>query len=224
MNEKVCVLIPCYRERERIAGVVKDCLAQLPTVVVVDDGSGDGTAEAAREAGAEVIVHEVNQGKGVALNTGYAWALAHGFDGVITLDGDGQHDPTEIPKFLEAARSSEAGIILGSRMNDVRDMPALRRWTNRTTSRWVSRLGRNDLKDSQSGYRLVKRKVLETVTVRSRRYDAEPEMLIKAGRAGFQVLEIPIATIYHTDGKSSINPILDTWRFVKLVLRCLLTR
>lgn len=224
MEEKVCALIPCYRERDRIAGVVKGCLRHVATVVVVDDGSGDGTGEAAREAGAEVVEHAVNQGKGVALNTGFKWALGHGFEGVITLDGDGQHDPEEIPKFVAAARESEAGIILGCRMNDVKDMPGIRRWTNRTTSRWVARLGHIDVKDSQSGYRLVKSEVLRKVEIRSRRYDAEPELLIKAGRAGFKVMEIPIATIYHRDGKSSINPFMDTIRFIKLVVRCLVTR
>ena len=118
----------------------------------------------------------------------------------------------------------DAGIIIGSRMNDVKDMPGIRRWTNRTTSRWVTRLSHNEIKDSQSGYRLVKSEVLKAVHVRSRRYDAEPELLIKAGRAGFKIREIPIATIYHPGGKSSINPLVDTIRFVKLVVRSLLTK
>ena len=224
MKLKACVLIPCYRERERIADVVKGCLRHVPTVLVVDDGSGDGTAEAARKAGAEVIVHGTNQGKGVALNTGFDWTLEHGFDAALCLDGDGQHDPDEIPKFLEAAEAPDVHIVLGSRMHDVADMPGIRQWSNRTTSKWVSRLGHNVILDSQSGYRLIKSEVLKAVHIRTGRYDAEPELLIKAGRAGFKVLEIPIATIYPADGKSSINPTLDTIRFVKLVIRCLLTR
>lgn len=224
MELKVCVLIPCYRERDRIGKVVKDCLRQAPTVLVVDDGSGDGTVEAARAAGAEVIVHEKNRGKGVALNTGFDWTLKNGFDAVITLDGDGQHDPDEIPKFLNAADDPDVHIVLGCRMDNVEDMPGIRQWSNRTTSKWVTRLSHNEIRDSQSGYRLIKSEVLRQVHVRSRRYDAEPELLIKAGRAGFRVVEIPIATIYHEDARSSINPVLDTIRFIKLIIRCLLKR
>lgn len=224
MKTKTCVLIPCYREHKRIAEVVKGCLGHLPTVLVVDDGSEDGTAEAARRAGAEVIVHPKNQGKGASLKTGFDWALKNGFEAVICLDGDGQHDPDEIPKFLEAARDADVHIVLGSRMGDVADMPGIRQWSNRTTSKWVTRLGHNVIRDSQSGFRLIKSEVLKTVHLRTRRHDADPELLIKAGRAGFKVLEIPITTIYHPDGKSSINPVLDTIRFIKLVIRCLLTK
>lgn len=219
---KTCVLIPCYHEAERIAEVVRKCRRHVPSVLVVDDGSGDKTAEVARQAGAQVLVHPVNQGKGVALNTGFDWAVANDFDAVITLDGDGQHDPAEIPRFLEAAADPHVHVVIGSRMTDVTTMPRIRRWTNRTTSRWVSRLGHIDVKDSQSGYRLIKTEVLRKVHVRSRRYDAESEILIKAGRAGFKVIEIPISTIY-LGGKSSIHPVLDTVRFIKLVLRSLLT-
>lgn len=154
----------------------------------------------------------------MALNTGYAYAVREGYDAVITLDGDAQHDPEEIPTFLEAAEATGAHIVLGCRMSDVTDMPPLRQWTNRTTSRFVSRLAGQDIRDSQTGYRLIRREVLKAVHCITRNYDAESELLIKAGRKGFRITEVPIATIYH-GGKSSIHPVLDTLRFIRLVLR-----
>jgi glycosyltransferase involved in cell wall biosynthesis len=214
----ILAVIPCFNEETRIADVVRRCLQHTDAALVVDDGSTDETAERAKAAGATVILHGRNRGKGVALNTGYAYAVRHGYDAVVTLDGDGQHDPDEIPKFLEAARSDGVHVVLGSRMTDVKDMPGLRRWTNRTTSRFVSRLSGQPMQDSQTGFRLIKRAVLEEVRCVTRNYEAESEILIKAGRRGFRIVEVPISTIYH-GGKSSINPVIDTLRFIRLVLR-----
>jgi len=215
---RTLAVIPCFNEETRIAEVVRRCSKYTDAVLVVDDGSTDETPERAKAAGAVVISHGHNRGKGVALNTGYAYAVRQGYDAVVTLDGDGQHDPDEIPKLIEAARSSEVHVVLGCRMADVKDMPGLRRWTNRTTSRFVSRLSGQRMRDSQTGFRLIRRAVLEAVHCASRNYEAESEILIKAGRKGFHIVEVPVATIYH-GGKSSIHPILDTLRFIRLVLR-----
>ena len=214
---KTLALIPCFNEEAAIADVVRGCLRHTDAVLVVDDGSSDDTALRARQAGAVVIRHPRNLGKGVALNAGYAYAVREGCDAVITLDGDGQHDPGEIPKFIEAAASSDVHIVLGCRMADVSEMPRIRRFTNRTTSRFVSWLSGQKIEDSQTGFRLIKREVLEAVRCTTRNYDAEPEILIKAGRKGFRIGEVPVATIYH-GGKSSINPVVDTWRFIRLVI------
>ena len=216
----VLALIPCYNEGGRIADVVRGCLEHVDAVLVVDDGSTDATADEARQAGAIVIAYEPNRGKGVALNLGYDYAVREGYDSVITLDGDGQHNPVEIPKFLEAAAPDDVHVVLGNRMSDVATMPKIRRFTNRTTSFFVSRLSGQKMRDSQTGYRLIKTAVLKAVRCTTRNYEAESEILIKAGRAGFHVTEVPIATIYH-GGKSSIHPLFDTLRFVRLVLRYL---
>ena len=213
---RTLALIPCYNEETAVADVVRGCLRHPDGALVVDDGSSDATASRARQAGAVVIRHPENRGKGVALNAGYDYAVREGYDAVITLDGDGQHDPSEIPKLLQAAAAPDVHIVLGCRMGDVEDMPAIRRWTNRTTSRFVSWLSGQEIRDSQTGFRLIKRDVLEAVRCVTRNYDAEPEILIKAGRKGFRVAEVPVATIYH-GGKSSIHPVLDTWRFIRLV-------
>jgi glycosyltransferase involved in cell wall biosynthesis len=215
---RILAVIPCFNEETRIADVVRRCLRHTDAVLVVDDGSTDETAAKAKGAGAVVISHVRNRGKGVALNTGYAYAVRRGYDAVVTLDGDGQHDPGEIPKFIEAAGSSGVHVVLGCRMTDVKDMPGIRRWTNRTTSRLVSRLSGQRMQDSQTGFRLIKCAVLEAVRCVTRNYEAESEILIKAGRKGFHVAEVPVSTIYH-GGKSSIHPIIDTLRFIRLVLR-----
>ncbi|HUV39575.1 MAG TPA: glycosyltransferase family 2 protein [Planctomycetota bacterium] len=215
---RVLALIPCYNEAGRIGAVVQGCLEHVEAALVVDDGSTDATADEARAAGAVVISYRPNRGKGVALNLGYDYAVREGCDAVITLDGDGQHDPAEMPRFLEAAATDDVHLVLGNRMSDVSTMPRHRRFTNRTTSFFVSWLSGQTMHDSQTGYRLIKAEVLKAVRCTTRNYEAESEILIKAGRAGFHITEVPIATIYH-GGKSSIHPLKDTLRFVRLVLR-----
>ncbi len=214
---RTLAIIPCFNEENAIAQVVRGCMEHVDAVLVVDDGSRDATSGRAREAGAVVMRMDPNHGKGVALNAGYDYAVRGGFDAVVTLDGDMQHNPAEIPKFIEAAKPDGVAIVLGCRMMDVTTMPRIRRFTNRTTSRLVSRLSGQEVRDSQTGYRLIKRAVLESVRCTTRNYDAESELLIKAGRKGFRVVEVPIATIYH-GGKSSINPLWDTLRFIRLIL------
>ncbi len=220
---KTLALIPCFNEEDTIAEVVRGCLRHLDAALVVDDGSTDATADRAREAGAVVVRRDPNEGKGVALNAGYDYAVANGYDAVVTLDGDMQHDPAEIPKFLEAAKPQDVHIVLGCRMMDVSRMPRVRRFTNRSTSWCVSKLARQKILDSQTGYRLIKRAVLENVRCHTRNYDAESEILIKAGRKGFRVAEVPIATIYR-GGKSSISPLWETLRFIRLVVKSWISR
>jgi len=215
---RTLALIPCFNEETHIADVVRRCREHAAAVLVVDDGSTDETAATAEAAGAIVIPLGRNRGKGVALNSGYAYAVRHDYDAVVTLDGDAQHNPDEIPRFIEAARPDDVHVVLGSRMSDVKDMPGLRRWTNRTTSRLVSRLSGQPVQDSQTGFRLIKRAVLQAVHCVTANYEAESEILIKAARKGFRIVEIPVSTIYH-GGKSSIHPVLDTLRFLRLVLR-----
>lgn len=212
-------VIPVYNERERIADVIRRT-RQIVPVIVVDDGSGDDSADRAERAGAEVIRFERNQGKSAALERGFAHAVASGADAAVTLDGDGQHRPEEIPLFMGAALDG-ADVVVGTRMTDVRDMPTVRLWTNWTTSRIVSWLARARLTDSQSGYRLFRSEVLRTVKVTADRFAGESEVLILASRRGFRIAEVPVSTIYFGTEDSKIDPFWDTINFFKLVSRYL---
>ncbi len=215
---KTCALIPGFNEEAHIEDVVKRSRPLVDAVLVVDDGSSDKTAAVAREAGAEILQHDVNQGKGLALRHGLDRAVAEGFDAAITLDADGQHIPEEIPLFLAAA--AEADIVVGNRMGDVAKMPWLRLKTNQFTSWVVSRLAGVHVADSQVGFRLIRTTVWQEIADRvlSCNYDFESEILVAAGRAGFRLAEVPVSTVYG-DETSSIHPVRDTIRFFSMVWR-----
>jgi glycosyltransferase involved in cell wall biosynthesis len=219
------VVVPCKNLEGTVGRLVGAVRAVDPSldVLVVDDGSEDGTGRAAREAGAAVVRHDVNLGKGAALKTGFDYAAGHGYDAIVTMDGDLQHDPAAIPAFLEALRSDRGDIVVGSRMRAVGDMPGIRVWTNRTTSRVVSRLAGQDIPDSQSGFRIMRTSAVAGLPLVTRRYDTESEVLIRAARRGARIASIPIESIY-TGGVSHINPCVDTLRFLRLVLRSLFWR
>jgi glycosyltransferase involved in cell wall biosynthesis len=216
---RVCVVIPAYRASGRIGAVLEGLAAWVPSrdTIVIDDGSGDGTADEAQARGVRVLVHEANRGKGAAHRSGFAAALASGYEAVLTLDADGQHDPNDLPKFLDAWREGRGDILLGSRWETLAMMPPLRRMVNRITSVVVSLLIGRRVEDSQSGYRLIAAEVLRRVPLRTARYQAESELLIKAGRAGFAIASVPIATRYAGE-TSYIDPLRDTLRFVGTAL------
>ena len=214
----VGAIVPAYQEEKHIAEVVRRTLKQLPNVVVVDDGSTDATANEARTAGADVIVHEQNRGKGESIKSGFRYWLEHGSTYVIVLDGDGQHLPEEIDRFLNAASSSGAKLLIGTRMNDVRAMPLVRRTVNRYMSRKISRLCGQEIPDTQCGFRMVHRDIIPNLLGGTERFDYETEMLILASRAGCRIASVPITTVY-SDEVSSIHPVRDTLRFFKLMRR-----
>jgi glycosyltransferase involved in cell wall biosynthesis len=217
---RTLVVVPAKNLEQRVGNVVRRVRDVAPDldVLVIDDGSDDDTSGAAERAGARVVRHEVNRGKGEAIKTGIAEARDGGYDAILTMDGDGQHAPDEIPKFLDAMNTERWDIVVGSRMSDVGDMPPLRVWTNRTTSRIVSLLAGRTIPDSQSGYRIHRTEVVAALPLVSSRYDLESEILIRAGRRGYAIGSVPIASIYE-DSESHINPFVDTFRFVRLVVR-----
>ncbi|MCC6450930.1 MAG: glycosyltransferase family 2 protein [Candidatus Aureabacteria bacterium] len=215
---RVCAVIPAYNEAARVGDVVREARGRLPGVVVVDDGSADGTADAARRAGAEVLRHPANRGKGAALKTGMGRAFDDGYDAVVVLDADGQHAPGEIPLFLEAAERTGADIVVGNRMENATGMPLVRYLTNRFTSAVVSKLAGQRIPDSQCGFRLINERAFRRMGFATSRFDTESEMLIEAGRAGCRIVSVPVRTIYGAE-KSKINPFVDTARFFRLVAR-----
>ncbi|HEY1581969.1 MAG TPA: glycosyltransferase family 2 protein [Chthoniobacterales bacterium] len=215
----VAAVIPAYHEEAHVRRVAEQVRKELDFVVVIDDGSHDATAERAREAGAEVIVHPENRGKGESIKTGLRhWLARDEIEFILILDADGQHLPAEIGRFLAAAAAREAGLFIGSRMNDVGDMPFVRRTVNRYMSRRISRLCGQDVPDTQCGYRMIKRTLAPHLLAGTSRFDYETEMLIIASRAGFRIASVPISTIY-SDEVSSIHPVRDTIRFFKLMRR-----
>ena len=215
-------LVPAYREALRVGDVVRGVLEHLPCLVV-DDGSGDGTAEAAEQAGATVVRHRRNVGKGAALKTGFAFARDHGYDGVVTLDADGQHDPAAIP-LLVAEAEQGADIVIGARQSwAANGMPPSRRFSNSLTSAIIRRLAHCGVTDSQSGYRYVSVAVWFAAAPETTSFDAESEVLIRAGRMGFRITEVPVPTIYGTE-TSKINVLPETLRFVRLFVRYMVRR
>jgi glycosyltransferase involved in cell wall biosynthesis len=222
---RTLVVIPCKNVEATIGPLVTRIrrVDAALDVLVVDDGSTDGTGRAALEAGATVLRHETNRGKGAALRTGFDHAVARGYEALITMDGDLQHDPAAIPAFLTALEAGAGDIVIGTRMRAVGEMPRIRIWTNRTTSRVVSRLAGQRVPDSQSGYRIMKTSVVKDLPLVTSRYDTESEILIRAARRGARIASIPIESIYGS-GVSHINPVIDTLRFLRLVVRSLFWR
>jgi len=214
----VAALIPAFREETRIAEVVQRSQAVLDVVMVVDDGSPDQTAAQAEKAGATLIRHEVNAGKGAAIKTGFRELLVGTCTYFLILDGDGQHRPEEIPAFLEEANRSGAHLIIGNRMNDTRTMPPVRKWTNRTLSWLVSRVCKQPIPDTQCGFRMIHRDLVPHLFCDSNAYEYESEMLFIAAQKGFRISSVPISTVYGGE-KSKIHPVRDTIRFFKLMSR-----
>lgn len=215
---KVCVIVPAYREERRIGDVVRGLKQRELNVVVVDDGSDDQTEQAAREAGATVVRHERNRGKGAALNTGFQWAREHGYEAVITMDADGQHLPDEALKFVEAYRRTGIPVLVGNRMWNPAGMPLVRRWTNRFMSFLLSRMMKQYVPDTQCGFRLYRCNVLPVVVGETERFDAESEILLHIAAHGIQIGSVRISTVYG-DERSKIRPVSDTIRFLKMLAR-----
>lgn len=220
MTSRVAVLIPALNAARTVAPVVTGARAQVDTVVVIDDGSTDDTGEVARSAGAEVLRHDANRGKGAALKTGFAWALERGFDGVVTLDADGQHLPNEIPMILAAQRESGADLVIGGRAHLFSGMLPRRRMANRLSAWSIARTSRTDVTDSQSGFRYYSARLIRGVTLHADRFDMESEVIVRAGLGGFKVVVTPI-DLGFVNGVSTSHykPVIDTIRIAWTVFR-----
>jgi glycosyltransferase involved in cell wall biosynthesis len=208
------VVIPCRNEAASIGPLVRAVRKFLPHVIVVNDGSVDHTAQAAASAKADVVSHNKPQGKGAALKLGWKTARQRGFQWVMCMDGDGQHVPADIPRFLGCAERLSATLVVGNRMNAAQQMPFTRRWVNRWMSRVLSRLAGHPLPDSQCGFRLVQLKTLEKMKLTSAHFEIESEQLLAFIRAGERVEFVPVRVIYRTE-RSKIHPLRDTWRWFR---------
>ncbi len=213
---KAIAVIPAYREEGRVGKVVAAVREYLADVLVVDDGSPDGTGAEAARAGASVIRLEPNRGKGAALLAGLAEARRRGFEAAVTLDADGQHDAAAIPAML-AALARGADVVIGTRMRNLRGMPPQRVFSNTFTSAVVSMLAGRLVRDSQTGYRALRLAAVEKLPLKRRGFDLESEMLLKAARAGARIKHVPVPTIYG-DERSKINAAADTFRFFRVVV------
>jgi len=211
-------IIPAYNSSGTIAQIILRVKSHIKDVLVIDDGSGDQTAELARSSNAIVISHQQNKGKGAALKTGFAGALARGFDPIITLDSDGQHNPDYIPSFIKAYHDTAADIIIGSRAKNNVNMPWDRKFSNWATSHILTFLLKKQIDDSQSGFRVYSGRFLKVVQFDSDHFELETEAIIKAANRGFAIKFIPISVEYELNFPTNINRLLDTLRWCRKVL------
>jgi glycosyltransferase involved in cell wall biosynthesis len=216
----ICALIAAFNEERHVGPVVKGTARYVSQVIVVDDGSTDATAVRAREAGATVLRHERNLGKGCAVRTGLAYVLSRPYSHVLFLDADLQHDPAEIPKLLERAATGngDGDFVLGEREFSKDAMPAARFYSNVIGSRILSRFIGADVADSQSGFRLIRADLLRKVVLTGRGYEIETEMLIKLARAGATLERVPVHRLQYAGARSKIHPFRDTFRTCMLAL------
>lgn len=212
---KDCVaVIPCLDESATIFPLVGAVSRHLSHVIVVDDGSTDATSSLATKAGAEVLRHEATLGKGAALNTGWRRAVERGFSWALTMDGDAQHSPEDVPAFLAAASDGCADLVVGNRMANTEQMPWVRRVVNQWMSRRLSKAAGIALPDSQCGFRLMRLDAWSEMQITSRHFEIESEVLLGFVSRGYAVRFVPIQTIYGGE-QSKIHPVRDTLRWFR---------
>jgi glycosyltransferase involved in cell wall biosynthesis len=218
---RVAVLLPAYNEAGTIGGVIRRCQRALPQaseILVVDDGSTDATAEQAEAAGARVIRLERNRGKGHALRVGIERSAG---EVLVFLDADGQDDPDEIPLLLDALARG-ADLVVGSRFLGRFDPGAIttvNRFGNQLLTGLVNVLFRVRLTDTQAGFRVVRRSLLERMALQAQRYDIETDLLLQAVQVGGRVVEVPVRRGARHHGASGLNPIVDGLRILGRILR-----
>ncbi len=207
-EKKICVIIPAYNVADTIGDVVKGAYQFVSMVLVADDGSSDATAENASRAGAAVVRVERNRGKGNALKLLFEMAVQKGFKAVISMDGDGQHDPEEIPRFIKAHRKDPDKIVVGSRMHAKEHIPRARYNSMHVARFFISLAANQFIEDTQCGFRVYPLKLIRKMQLTQNGYVTESEILIKAGDMGGKIDFIRIGAIYG-EIRSHFRPILD---------------
>ena len=213
---RIAVAIPAYEAVHSVGSVVTRARAVIQDVLVIDDGSGDGTADAARAAGAEVHSFPHNCGKGAALSAAFSVLFSRGFTAVVTVDADGQHLPEEIPHLLAV----DADLVLGTRDHLFAQMGTVRRFSNRLSSRAISWAAGQPLADVQTGFRLYTRDLVERTGFPESGFEAESAVVVRAVRRGLRVAATPVR-LGKADGRgtSHYRPVQDSLRIAAGVLR-----
>lgn len=225
--QRLFVIVPAYNEARSLKKVISGIQAVLPDaeIIIVNDGSTDGTGEIAKSCDVKVIHHPKNLGKGAALMTGFKVALENGASWIATLDADGQHDPRFLGGLLAPVISKKADLAIGSRMSNLSNMPAHRILSNKISSMLVSwRAGGVRIEDSQCGFRVISSTLLREINLTYNGFQAESELLIRAGMQGFKIISKPISTIYKDRNYSSIRNFHDTIEFILLILQSIFWR
>jgi glycosyltransferase involved in cell wall biosynthesis len=205
---KSILVIPVHNEASTIAAIVAKSKAYAP-VIVVDDASDDGSGQYATSSGATVLTQPRQCGKGAALRCGFAEAIRWGADTIVTMDGDGQHSPQDIPRLIAASQRWPGSIIIGGRLDTEADIPRSRLQAIRVASFWINWIGCCNIRDSQSGFRVYPASILQALSVNHGGFLLESEILIKAGQAGYDIREIPIRAVYRPGQSSQYRPVLD---------------
>jgi glycosyltransferase involved in cell wall biosynthesis len=208
---RVAAAIPAFNEADTIQEVIGGLRGKVEQVLVVDDGSTDETGKLASQAGAEVIQHRINRGKGYAVRSAIDWIAARDFTHALFLDGDLQHLPREAPLLIDAAARTGADAVLGERRFGRADMPASRYYANRIGSRALSWFVGLDLLDTQCGFRAFRVEALRAIPLRARGYEIETEILVKLARRRARITTVPITAVY-AGQRSKLRPIRDTTR------------
>ncbi len=209
----ICILIPAHNESKTIGSLVASLKKKGFPVVVINDGSIDDSGLIAKREGAYVIDQSPKQGKGYSLQRGFEYVLRQGYDGVVIMDGDGQHSVSDLDQFLPAGKNSNGAIIVGNRMANSKNMPRLRYVTNKVMSFLISLLCRQKVPDTQCGYRYIPQAILKDIKLKSCDFEIESEILTCACRKGYKIVSVPIQTIYQGE-ESYIHPLKDTIRFL----------
>ena len=219
MRDATPIIIPAFQAEASIADVAGRSRKFSDHVLVVDDGSTDATEKQAIQAGAQVLRHPHNQGKGRALRTGFEYFFSRGHEEVITLDADGQHLPEEIPKLL-AARELQADMVIGSRATLFAGMHGVRLWSNTLSSKVISAVAGEAIDDVQSGFRLYTRKLIQTTGFAEPRFEAESAVVVRAIRYGLRIALTPVELGF-VDGRrtSHYRPLVDSLRIAMAVTR-----
>ncbi|MGH7677369.1 MAG: glycosyltransferase family 2 protein [Gemmatimonadaceae bacterium] len=214
MKEDIVAVIPAYNAERFVADVICGASKHVP-VIAVNDGSRDRTLEVLRSTPALVVDQQPNQGKGVALQRGFRTAIDQGAAAVIQLDADGQHDPAEIPLFVQKFGATKADLIIGER--DFSRMPLVRKASNTIGRRAFSWAVGRHVPDNQSGYRLLSRRLMEAVLASGERgFEFEMDMIVVCARRDWPIEGVPIRTIYGEE-KSNIKPIQHVVHFFRMV-------